>query len=133
MIKAKILLFIAVVSLAGCATGSALVTGVKRDPIDPSDVQIYRSEPDVKFEYIGIVKSEAEEIFSQHEALDLALKELKIQAAKIGANGIILKKIGEKQDNYAGYTPYASGGGSFYSGTTEYQALQGDAIYLEIE
>ena len=65
MIKGKILLFIAVVLLAGCATGSALVTGVKRDPVDPSNVQIYRSRPDVKFEHIGIVKSEAEEIFSQ--------------------------------------------------------------------
>ena len=119
--------------LAGCATGSALVTGVKRDPVDPSNVQIYRSRPDVKFEHIGIVKSEAEEIFSQQEALDLALQELKIQAAKIGANGIILNTIGEKQESYAGYTAYSFGSGSFYSGTTEYQALQGDAIYLETE
>ena len=70
---------------AGWATGSALVTGTKRDPIDPSQVAIYRSAPDTKFEYIGIVKSEAAEIFSQQEALDRAVDELKKQAAKVGA------------------------------------------------
>lgn len=117
--------------LVGCTTGSALVTGVKRDPVDPSQVTIYRSAPDTKFEHIGIVKSEAEEMFSQQEALDRAVEELKKQAAKIGANGVILSGMGEKYETYSGYTPHASGSGYFYSGTTEYQALHGEAIYVK--
>lgn len=133
MVLRQFSFFIVVLLLAGCATGSALVTGTKRDPIDPSQVAIYRSAPDNKFEYIGIVKSEAEEIFSQQEALDRAVDELKKQAAKVGANGIILSGMGEKYENYSGYTPYATGGGHFYSATDEYQTLQGDAIYVAKE
>lgn len=120
-----------VIFLAGCASGSALVTGEPRDPIDPSLVKIYRTAPTDKFEHIGIVKSEAVEMLSEQEAVDRAVNELKKQAAKIGANGVILLSVGERQDGYTGYTPYSGGGGYFYSGTDEYQTLQGDAIFVK--
>ncbi len=131
MILRQFSFLIVMLLLVGCATGSALVTGTKHSPINPSQVVIYRSAPDIKFEHIGIVKSESEEVFSQQKALDRAVEELKKQAAKIGANGIILNRMGEKQENYSGYTPYATGGGHFYSGADEYQTLQGDAIYIK--
>jgi hypothetical protein len=83
----------------------------------------------VQFEHIGIVKAEAEEVITQQEAMDRAVEELKKQAAKIGANGVLLGGMGEKYENYFGFTPYA-GGGHFWSGTTEYQTLQGDAIFV---
>ncbi|WP_157292804.1 hypothetical protein [endosymbiont of Ridgeia piscesae] len=116
--------------LVGCATGSVLVTGTQRPPIDPSQVRIYRIPPNAEFEHIGIVKAQAEEVITQQEAMDRAVHELKKQAAKIGANGVILGGTGEKYESYSGFTPNAGGGGYFYSGTTEYQALQGDAIYV---
>ena len=116
--------------LVGCATGSALVTGERRNPIDPSLVTVYRHAPKTHFENIGIVKSEAVEVLSQQDALDRAVEELKKQAAKIGANGVILSGMGEKHDSYSSYTPSTNGGGFFYSGTDEYQTLQGDAIYV---
>ncbi len=116
--------------LIGCASGSALVTGEVRDPIDPSLVKVYRDAPNTKFESIGIVKSEAVEMLSQQEALNRAVEELKKQAAQIGANGIVLSGMGEKHESYTNYTPSANGGGFFYSGTDEYQTLQGDAIYV---
>ena len=116
--------------LAGCSTGSALLTGTARDPIDPSGVKIYRFEPSVHFEYVGIVKSEAESLFSQQDALNRATEELKKQAAKMGANGIILDKIGEKQEPYTSYTADEDGVVTFDSSTNEYQTLQGDAIYV---
>lgn len=126
----KISILVVALMLVGCATGSALVTGEKREPIDPSLVKVYRNAPDTKFEHIGIVKSEAVEMLSQQEALDRALEELKQQAAKIGANGVILSGMGEKHESYNSYTPSTSGPGFFYSGTDEYQTLQGDAIYI---
>ena len=116
--------------LVGCTDGSALVTGTQRPPIDPSQVKIYRSPPNAEFEHVGIVKAQAEEVISQQDAMDRAVQELKKQAAKIGANGVILGGLGEKYESYSGFTPYPSGGGYFYSGTTEYQTLQGDAIYI---
>ncbi len=130
MIIRQFFSLVAVLLLVGCATGSALVTGTKRAPTDPLQVTVYRSAPDSKFEHIGIVKSEAAEMFSQQEAVDRAVEELKKQAAKIGANGIILSGMGEKHENYSGYTPSATGG-YFYSGTDEYLTLQGDAIYVK--
>lgn len=117
--------------ITGCTSGSALVTGEKRVSIDPSLVKIYRTPPKSKFKHIGIVKSEAVEMLSEQEALNRAEKELKIQAAKIGANGIILLGVGERHDSYTGYNPSPYGGGHFYSGTDEYQTLQGDAIYIK--
>ncbi len=132
MILRQFSFLIVVLLLVGCTTGSSLVTGNKRAPIDSTHVVIYRTAPEVNFEYIGIVKSEAVEVLLQQEALDRAVEELKNQAAKIGANGIILGHMGEKQEGYSGYTPSATGG-SFYSGTDEYQTLRGDAIYVEKE
>ena len=128
-LRLSLLLF--VVLLAGCTTGSALVTGTKRPPIDPAQVLIYRVPPDATFEHIGIVKAEAEEVLSQQEAMDRAVGELKKQAAKIGANGVILSGMGEKHETYGGYTPFAGGGGHFWMGTSEYQTLRGDAIFVD--
>lgn len=127
MLKRNFAHILFILFLAGCASGSALVTGEQRDPIDPSLVKIYRNAPTAKFEHIGIVKSEAIEMLSEQEALDRAVGELKKQAAKIGANGVIILGVGERQDGYMGYTPTSG----FYSGTDEYQTLQGDAIFVE--
>ena len=129
--KHLIFLCVAALILSACVSGSALITGTKRDPIDPSEVKVYRSSPDVEYKQIGMVQSEAEEVFSQQEALDRAEKELKKQAAKIGANGVVLLKMGEKQESFANYTPQANGSGFFTSGTSDYQVLQADAIYVD--
>ncbi len=119
--------------LVGCSTGSALITGEKQEPIDPNVVEVYRNPPQEKFEYIGIVQSESVEILSEQEALDRALEELKKQAAKIGANGVILISAGERQDSFTGYSPSSFGENYFYSGTDEYQTLKGDAISVEVK
>lgn len=130
MISRQLCALLIALTLVGCASGSALVTGKKRPPIDPALVTIYREAPKADFENIGIVKSKAVEMLSQQEAVDRAVEELKKQAAKIGANGVILIEMGEQHVSYSGFTP-SYGGGSFYSGVDEYQTLQGDAIYID--
>ena len=131
IILRTIFLLLAITLLVGCTTGSALVTGTKRPAIDPMLVKIYRVPPSSEYEHIGIVKAESEELFSQQEALDRAVEELKKQAAKIGANGIILGGMSEKTESYGGYTaPIGGVGGSFYFGEDEYQTVHGDAIYV---
>lgn len=117
--------------LASCATGSAIITGKELAPVEPSEVRIYSETPNSTFENIGIVKATAEEFFSQQEALDRAINELKKQAAKIGANGVILTHMDEKQEYYSGFTPYATGGGHFYSGSDDYQVIKGQAIFVK--
>ena len=76
-------------TLIGCATGSSTITGNARSAIDSSLVKLYLESPQ-EYEIIGIVESSSDvEIFSQ-AARDRTIEELKVQAAKIGANGILI-------------------------------------------
>jgi hypothetical protein len=80
-------------SLAACATGSAIVTGTKRPPLDPSQVKLY-AEPPAKYEAIGVVSAASGAGFTAQGSEDYAVHELKNQAAKLGANGILLEATG---------------------------------------
>ena len=122
---------LALLMLMSCANGSSVLSGEKRTPINVSQVEIYRSPPDVKYDYVGTVKSQTEEIFSKQEALDRALEELKRQAAEIGAIGIIFNTMEEKPERFISYTPNMSGGGFFHTGQYENKYLFGEAIYIE--
>jgi hypothetical protein len=86
-------------------------------------VKIYRIWPDSKYEHISIVKAQSEEWWTQQEAMDRVVEELKKQAAKTCANGVVFGGLGDKYETYSGYTPYAGGGGHFWSGTTEKHQL----------
>jgi hypothetical protein len=129
--QTSILVLLFAILLSGCSTGSALVTGIARPALDPSQVTIYFNEVPENYETVGIVKAEAEGVDQQH-SLNLATEELKKQAAKIGANGVILKNMGQKSESYMGYipsyTPYSAG--TFYAGTSEIETISGEAIFM---
>jgi hypothetical protein len=108
--KRHYLLFALAVCLAGCATGSAIVTGAAKAPIAPEQVTLYL-EPPAEFEPIGLLNASSPMSFSKQETVNMAVKELKAQAAKIGANGVLLISSGEGAD-----------------GTT--MEVQGKAIYV---
>src|SRR5262245_49022452 len=93
----------------GCASGSVVLTGTKRSPIAPAEVKLF-STPPQKYEVIGIVKASSEMGLTEQGSMDFALKELKKQAAAIGANGILLRTVG--------------------IGGSETQSVAGDAIYV---
>ena len=116
--------------LVGCASGSALVTGTRRPPTDPSQVRVYTSPPS-SYEVIGIVRASSNAGWNQQRSLDYALAELRKQTAKIGANGILLRDVGEKSDSFsATYVPLPSGGGVLAGGRSSKQSLSGEAIYV---
>jgi uncharacterized protein YbjQ (UPF0145 family) len=107
--------------LMGCATGSYIITGNARPAIDPNGVKIYLAEPS-RFETIGIVQASSDVEFSTQKAQDRVINELKKQAAKIGANGVILMNTGN-----------TSSGGVFMSGVyiaNETMTARGQAIYV---
>ena len=76
-------------ALAACATGSAIVTGHTRDPVAPEQVKIY-VEPPAAFEIIGVVSASSDMGLTEQLSVDYAIGELKKQAAKVGANGVLL-------------------------------------------
>ena len=93
--------------LAGCASGSAIVTGNVRAPVDPHSVKIY-TRPPAEFEEIAIVKAGSDAGWTQQESVNYALEELKKQAAKLGANGVVITSTGT-QAGVVG-TPVNGGG-----------------------
>ena len=75
-----------------CASGSVLVTGTKRTPIPADKVIVYIEQPQ-KYETIGIVTASSDSGFTEQGNLDYAMTELKKQASKVGANGIIIQNV----------------------------------------
>lgn len=107
--------------LFSCASGSALVTGSPRSATKPDKVIVY-SEPPANYEVIGIVSATSDAGLTQQGSLNYALEELKKQAAKIGANGIIIETINTS----------SNGGvilGNIWVNVTS-QNISGKAIYV---
>ena len=89
-----LLLALPVLANAACASGSAIVTDNTRPPIPTEQVKIYL-EPPAEFEVIGLVNASSDAGWTEQGSLDYAVKELKKQAAKLGANGVLIMSSGE--------------------------------------
>ncbi len=110
--------------LFGCASGTALVTGTKRTATNAEEVVIY-TEPPEDYEIIGIVTASSDSGWTEQGSLDYAVAELKNQAAKIGANGIILQDVST-----------SNSGGVFVGNvwvTVPAKTVSGTAIYVPKE
>lgn len=118
-------LFLCLLTWVGCATGSSIVTGTVRPAINSNDVKLYL-DPPVEYETIGIVDASSEVKFSSQAATDRTIKELKKQAAKIGANGILITNTESKSGEVVGF----SSGGVFYGDASETKTAKGRAIYV---
>jgi len=122
----KIIPFLALIlALFGCATGSSIVTGKSRPAISPTEVKLYLDAPS-QYETIGIVEASSEVEFSSQAAQDRVIQELKEQAAKIGANGVLISNTGNKSGDMFGF----SSGGVFSAGDSETKTASGKAIYV---
>jgi len=114
---------------AGCATGSAVVTGQKRPPISPDSVRLYSSPPQQQYEEIGIISANSywSWAWNDQAKMDTATREMRAKAAKLGANGIIFKSLGSEAISAAGM----SLGSGLYGGTiNSMRTMDGIAIYL---
>jgi len=94
-------LFAAVVVLAasGCVSSSVLI-GTARPPIDPGLVKLY-VDPPPRFEKVAILESNSDVSWAitAQQKTNKAVQRLKIEAAKYGANGVLIQGVG---DQYAG-------------------------------
>ncbi len=114
-----------VLLLAGCASGSTILVGDKRPPLSPDQVKIYL-EPPASYDAIAIVKASSDMGWTEQGSVDYALKELKSQAAKVGANGILFTNTGSKVTGVGGASSY----GLFTGYTYDAQTVEGKAIYV---
>lgn len=133
--KNTIILIVALAlsAISGCTImdGNAIVTGNIRPAISPDKVRIYRTAPD-SFEEVAIVSASAGHDFKKNsELMNEAIQRLKEEAAKVGANGIILTEINER-DAPAVTTAYGSATatgaeGSVYASGNAISVNRGDA------
>lgn len=131
--------------LVGCTImdGGSIVTGVQRDPISADEVRIYRVAPE-SYEEIAMVSASAGHDFKSNSALvESAIQRLKEEAAKVGANGVLLTVIDERDapstsvgigtaqaTGSDGSSVYATGNSVSVNRGDSYSRIHGLAIYV---
>lgn len=85
----KNLILAGLILVAGCTTGTHKVTGMIGPAISPDKVVVYYSTP-ARSQTIGRVSAHSFGGLTYQDASDDALNEIKLQAGKLGANGVVL-------------------------------------------
>jgi len=134
--------FFAAALLVGCAAESHVLVGTARAPISPDQVKIY-VHPPAKYEEIAIIdaSSKSSAAFTDQQKMDKAIARLKEEAAKLGANGILLQGAGDQQGGAVGTgmgTATTSGHSTVGTGVgisagILYKSANGMAIYVPPE
>jgi hypothetical protein len=128
-------LFVATVLLLGACTSSHVLVGKQRPPISPSEVQVYLDPPS-HYEKVAILESNnrASWAFTQQQKTNKVVDRLKIEAAALGANGILLQGVGDQYSGSVGTGNAWVGGNSAYalgiSSATYLRVGSGVAIYV---
>lgn len=135
-------LFLGALWLAACSTSSHVIVGKQRPPISPESVRVYM-QPPPKFETIASISatSQASLAMTSQGNMDVAIGRMKEEAAKLGANGVLLQGVSDQQTGSIGiglgsssYGPSsASGVGVGGSSGLTNKATQGLAIYVSPE
>ena len=120
---------LAVASVSGCAEGSALVVGEARPAIEDWSSVVLLTEMPEGAEEIAIVKASSDSGMTQQQSLDYAVEELKRQAAKVGANAVIL---GSRSTaiQHVGVPVYSPQGTTTMVVPSEMEIVQGIAVYI---
>ena len=121
----KHMFLIAMLFLAGCASGSSIVVGETKEAIDPSQVKLYLETPDI-YEVIGIVTASSDAGWTEQDSVDYAVEELKNQAANLGANGVLIESTGSQNSTVVG----GYGTGYLYTIPVTAKSVTGKAIYV---
>lgn len=95
--------------LQACASSSHVMVGQPRAPISPDQVRVYL-EPPPHYEQIAALDASSGGFFgSDQSKMDTAMAKLKAEAAKVGANGVLLQAVENQQSGSIGV---GVGGGS---------------------
>jgi hypothetical protein len=115
MIRPLTLLTVLAIGLAACAPSSHILVGTARPPISPSEVKLYL-QPPPSFQEVAILNASANSMFGAggQGSVDKVIQRLKEQAAKLGANGILLEGMSDRVTGSVG----GGSGSSSYSGNS---------------
>jgi hypothetical protein len=131
---------VALAALSGCVS-SHVIVGKVRPPISPDQVQLYLHPPAGKYEEVALLDSSSKHSFSftAQGKTNAVIERLKAEAAKLGANGILLNAVSDQAAGLvstgfgsataSGHS--ATGFGVGTSGTVFVKSGSGLAIYVE--
>ena len=106
----SLLLLAAVLLLAACAS-SHVLTGTPRPPIDPAQVRIYHGPPPGGYEEIALLRTQSGAFtYGAQNKTDSVLRRLREEAARLGANGVLLQGIADGDAGPGGVSVGAGGG-----------------------
>jgi hypothetical protein len=129
-----------IAALAGCASSQVAVVGHARPAIAPDEVQIFLQPPDSPYEQIANLSASSGGSFALTgpRKIDKVIERLKKEAAKLGANGILLHGVGDQSAGSVGagistetnspHSPYGLGFGA--SAFFFEKSGEGIAIYV---
>lgn len=125
-----ILLLVTSFSMGGCATGSAIITGQQRPPISPDQVRIYSTPPQKPYEEIAIISANSYWSWAWNEQakMNTVAREIREKAAKLGANGVIVKSLGSEA---SGAATMNFGSGFYGTSMNNIKTIDGVAIYVQ--
>jgi hypothetical protein len=124
---------------AACSTSSHVLIGTARPAISAESVRVYYTPPP-KYEEIATINasSQGSLALTSQQNMDKAMQRMKAEAAKVGANGILLQTVHDTQSSSIGlggggtsYGPNSSSGvgvGGSFALTSK--VVQGLAIYV---
>lgn len=135
----RLLLTLCVLALTACAAPqSQVITGTPRAPIPPDQVVILSQPPPV-FEDVAILNASSKSVNPAGQAaFDKVVQRLKLQAAQLGANAVILEGFTDRQTASIGtgvgstsYSSHSAVGVGVGGGFGIYRKSgQGRAIYI---
>jgi hypothetical protein len=91
-------------ALSGCASSQVAVVGQVRPAVSPGQVQIYLEPPGSRYDEIANLSASSRGSFSMtaEGKIDKVIERLKREAAKLGANGILLHGVGDQAGGSVG-------------------------------
>lgn len=141
MKKLLLIALLPLAGMAGCAVThqTSMLVGTPRAATRPEQVRLYTNPPR-KYEEIAVISADAAHDFMQKQALlDTAVMNAKREAAKVGANGILLDGAGDFEVGSSGVMIMQAprrGGMAFATGSSNVRTgkqIAGKAIFVTEE
>jgi uncharacterized protein YbjQ (UPF0145 family) len=89
--------------VSACSTTSHVLVGTARPPISPDSVRVYL-QPPPKYETVATIDASSKNslALTGQQNMDKAIGRMKEEAAKLGANGILLQGVQDQQSGAIG-------------------------------
>jgi hypothetical protein len=83
-------------TMAACASSTQVLTGAPHTPIAPAEVRVYTQAPR-SFEEIAVLGASKDSVSSAggERAIAHMIESMRIQAARLGANGLLLEDFSD--------------------------------------